>query len=311
MPELPEVQTTVNGLANTIVGFTIDTVWTDLAKNSVSRPDFRDTIKYLPFFKKFVLAVEGKKVISVERRAKNILINLSGGVTILVHMKMTGHILYGLYEYNAKKNTWEVSPKETNDALRDPFNRFIHFVITFKKGKQLALCDSRKFAKVTLVDTAEIHSSKHTKALGPEIFDTAFNFEIFKKQLCKKPNGKIKSVLMDQTVLAGIGNIYSDEALWLASIHPKSTPKKLQEKNLRELFEAVKTVLAKGIDFGGDSMSDYRRIDGTPGEFHHTHNAYRLTGAKCKKPHCGGMIEREMIGGRSAHFCNKHQKLFV
>ena len=311
MPELPEVQTTVNGLSKTIIGFTIDTVWTDLAKNTVSRSDFRESIKYLPFFKKFAQSVEGKKVISVERRAKNILINLSGGITILVHMKMTGHILYGLYEYDTKKNTWEVSPKETNDALRDPFNRFIHFVITFKKGKQLVLCDSRKFAKVTLVATAEIHSSKHTKGLGPEIFDKAFNFEIFKTQLSKKPHGKIKSVLMDQTVLAGIGNIYSDEALWLASIHPKSTPKKLPEKNLKELFESVKTVLAKGIDFGGDSMSDYRRIDGTPGEFHHTHNAYRLTGTKCKKPHCGGMIQREMIGGRSAHFCDKHQKLFV
>ena len=311
MPELPEVQTTVNGLSKTIVGFTINTVWTDLSKSTVSRPDFKETIKYLPFFKKFSQAVENKKIINVERRAKNILINLSGGVTILIHMRMTGHILYGLYDYDKNKNTWEVSPKETNDALRDPFNRFIHFVITFKKGKQLVLCDSRKFAKITLVNTTEIHSSRHTKGLGPEIFDKEFNFEIFKKQLLKKPNGKIKSVLMDQTVLAGIGNIYSDEALWLSGINPKSTPKKLPEKNLKDLFEAVKAVLIKGIDFGGDSMSDYRRIDGTRGEFHHTHNAYRLTETKCKKPHCGGMIQREMIGGRSAHFCDKHQKLFV
>ena len=311
MPELPEVQTTVYGLQKTIVGLTITDVWTDLAKATVSRPDFLQTIKYLPFFKTFQKLVSNQKVISVERRAKNILINLVNGNTILIHMKMTGHLLYGSYVYDKKINTWTVSENEKNDALRDPYNRFIHVVFTLSNNKQLAFCDSRKFGKVTLVQTADIHTSTHTKHLGPEILETNFDFKIFEGQLSKKPSGKVKTVLMDQTVLSGIGNIYSDEALWLAGIHPNSIIKKVPQKDLKNLFAAVKKVLAKGIDFGGDSMSDYRRLDGTPGEFHHTHNAYRLTGKKCKKSKCNGVIIKMVVGGRSAHFCNVHQKLFI
>ena len=175
----------------------------------------------------------------------------------------------------------------------------------------MAFCDSRKFGKITLVKTADIHTNKHTKDLGPEIFEKSFTAQKFSDQLLTKPNGKIKTVLMDQSVLAGVGNIYSDEALWLAGIHPNSIPQKLPQKDLKNLFVATKEVLSKGIDFGGDSMSDYRRIDGTPGKFHHTHNAYHLTGKKCGKRGCKGVIIKAVIGGRSAHFCNQHQKLFV
>ena len=115
---------------------------------------------------------------------------------------------------------------------------------------------------------------------------------------------------MDQTVISGVGNIYSDEALWLASIHPVSIVAKIPPAKIRELFAAVRTVLEKGIDFGGDSTSDYRRIDGTRGAFSHEHNAYRLTGKPCKKRGCTGVITRMIVGGRSAHFCSVHQKLY-
>ena len=310
MPELPEVQTTVNGLKKTIIGLTVSATWTDLARSKVSRPDYHDTIKYLPFFKKFEKAVSNKKVVSVERRAKNILIHIEGSHTILIHLKMTGHLLFGEYEYK-KENSWHVSPKEKNEALRDPYNRFIHFVFTFSNGKHLAFCDSRKFGKITLFDTKDTHTNKHTKGLGPEIFDTTFSLKKFTEQILKKPSGKIKTVLMDQTIISGVGNIYSDEALWLAGIHPNSIVSKLPEKDLKNLFQAVKTVLSKGIDFGGDSTSDYRRIDGTSGKFQGNHNAYRLTDKKCGKANCKGVIMRAVIGGRSAHFCNIHQKLFV
>ena len=293
------------------MGHTIVDVWTDLSKKVVSRPDYHDTIKYLPFFKNFSKTVCGKKVISVERRAKNILINVEGNNTILIHLKMTGHLLYGKYEYDKKNNSWSVSPKEKNNALRDPYNRFIHFVFTFNNGKHLAFCDSRKFGKITLINTKEAHLSNHIKKLGLEIFEKSFNLKKFKEQLLKKPNGKIKTVLMDQTLIVGIGNIYSDEALWLSGIHPNSIVSKLHQKDLKNLFGAVKVVLKKGIDFGGDSMSDYRRIDGTPGKFQNKHNAYRLIGKKCGKTNCKGAIIKLVIGGRSAHFCNKHQKLFV
>ncbi len=311
MPELPEVQTTVNGLKSTITGLKIKGIWTDLAKDKVSRPDYLDTIKYLHFFNKFKKSVIDKKVISIERRAKNILINIEGENTILIHMKMTGHLLYGVYDYDKKKNAWFVSQSETNHALRDPYNRFVHFIFEFDNGKHLAFCDSRKFGKITLLKTNEIHTSKHTKDLGPEIFEKSFDLKKFEARLLKKPKGKIKTVLMDQSIISGIGNIYSDEALWLSGIHPNSTIEKLPKKDFSNLFSATKNVLKKGIDFGGDSMSDYRRIDGTPGKFQNKHNAYRLINKECKKPNCKGVIIKEVIGGRSAHFCNKHQKLFI
>lgn len=311
MPELPEVQTTVNGINMVAKGLTIKEIWTDLAKKTVSRPDYNEGIKYLPFFETMQKSVHGKKIISAERRAKNILINLSGGHTILIHMKMTGHVMFGKYSHNAKKNEWVPADSEKNEALRDPYNRFIHFVISFTNGKQLVLSDVRKFAKVTLLSTAEAHQTKHLDVLGPEPLEKSFSEKDFAQRLNKKKSGKIKSVLMDQTVISGVGNIYSDEALWLAGIHPNSIVAKIPEPKIKELFSAMQAVLNKGIDFGGDSTSDYRQIDGTRGKFSHQHNAYRLTGGKCRKRGCNGSIKRIIVGGRSAHFCEVHQKLFV
>lgn len=307
MPELPEVETTVNGLRKTVVGLTIKDVWTDLAKKTAARPDYRESIKYAPFFEEFRAAACGRKVLSAERRAKNILINLSGGKTILIHMKMTGHLMYGAYAFDETSKQWAPAEHEKNEALRDPFNRFLHFVVSFTNGKHLVLSDVRKFAKITLLSTTEAHATRHLDGLGPEPLSQDFTVRHFKERLGRKKTGKIKTVLMDQSVVAGVGNIYSDEALWLAGIHPLSVTANIPEPKLTELFHAVVTVLAKGIDFGGDSTSDYRQIDGTRGAFSHEHNAYRRTGAPCRKRGCKGAILRTVVGGRSAHFCPVHQ----
>lgn len=311
MPELPEVETTLQGLRKTVVGLTIKDVWTDQAKKSVSRPDHKESIKHLPFWKEFVTAVTGAKILSIERRAKNILINLSNKKTILIHMKMTGHMMYGAYTYDSKRNEWEPAASEKNAALRDPFNRFLRVVWSFTNGKQLVLSDVRRFAKVTVLSTAEAHTTKHLAGIGPEPLDHTFTYTLFRERIFRKPKGKIKTVLMDQSVIAGVGNIYSDEALWLAGIHPESVVGKIPEKKLKALYPAVLSVLKKGIDFGGDSTSDYRRIDGTRGEFSANHNAYRLTGKSCKKRTCKGDILRKVVNGRSAHFCSVHQELFL
>lgn len=310
MPELPEVQTTVNGLNETIKGLTIKDIWSDLPSHTISRPDYKETIKYLPFFNQFREHLTGTKIKNSERRAKNILINLSGGKTILIHMKMTGHLMYGKYTYDKKKNIWTPAQDEKNDALRDPFNKWLHLVITFTNGEQLVLSDVRKFAKVTLLSTTEAHDSKHLSHIGPEPLDKNFTYKIFKDRILKKPTGKIKQIIMDASIIAGVGNIYSDEALWLSGIHPMSKPVKIPEEKLKSLYVSIQNVLKKGIDFGGDSTSDYRRIDGTPGKFHHAHNAYRLSKSNCKKRGCNGVIMRMVVGGRSAHFCSQHQKLF-
>src|SRR3989338_9322452 len=158
--------------------------------------------------------------------------------------------------------------------------------------------------------TDRLFHSAHLKNLGPEPLQNNFTLPRFRERLMEKPNGKIKQVLINPEIVAGIGNIYSDEMLYEAGIHPLSVVEKLPEKALRELFRAMKKLLLKGIDFGGDSTSDYRNPLGVHGTFHHHHQAYRNTGKPCTKKKCPGTIKRIVIGSRSAHFCDVHQKKY-
>lgn len=311
MPELPEVTTTVYGLNKKVVHHKIKAVWTDLAKKSQPVPHFQDTIKNLSFFNIVKKELVGARITKSERKGKNILIHLSTGDVLLIHLKMTGHLLYGSYTYDKKTNSWKPSDDEKNNALRDPFNRFIHFVITFDNNKQLALSDTRKFAKVTLIKKTDLHSSKHLIGIGSEPLEKDYTVSKFIADLYKKPNGKIKQVLMDATVVAGIGNIYSDEMLCDSGIHPLSKVSSIPKQKLKELFTKMQKVLTKGIDFGGDSMSDYRTIDGERGNFQNEHTVYKRNKKPCLKNGCGGTISRIIVGGRSAHFCNTHQKLWM
>ncbi len=310
MPELPEVTTTAIGLQKVLPRLGITDIWTDLAKKTPSRKHFEDTLKSEAFYKKFKKEIAGTKVLSVERRAKNILIHLSNKKTILVHLKMTGHILYGIYTYDKKKNSWAPAPGQP-EALFDPFNRFVHVVFSLSNGKHFVLCDSRKFGKVALLPTNSKDQTVHLSGIGPEPLEKEFTFEKFKERILKRPTGNIKTVLMDQTIIAGIGNIYSDEMLWAAGIHPQSHSKSIPEPILKILFQSMKDVLHKGIDFGGDSTSDYRDITGNRGRFQGEHNVYRRTKEPCGKKGCKGVILRKVINGRSAHFCSVHQKLFT
>jgi formamidopyrimidine-DNA glycosylase len=298
MPELPEVETTVRSLRRTILGLTIKDVWTDLATKDKRQ---RDAIANTEYFKVFKKEIKNKKILSVERQAKNILINISGGKTILVHMKMTGHLLF-----NNK-------------------DKFVHVIFTLTspqpspyKGEgvmHLAFSDMRKFGKITLLDPEGKGTSygagtktSYLAHLGPEPLDKDFTWQKLKERLRKKPNGKIKTVLMDQSVVAGIGNIYSDEILWQAGIHPERRVSKIKETEFKEIFKAMQKILLKSIRVGGDSMSDYINISGEKGKFQFYHQAYRRTGEKCGKKNCKGVIKRKMTNGRSAHFCDMHQK---
>ena len=285
MPELPEVQTTVNGLNKTVKGRRIVSVETSY--NS-SYHAGKDNIKNPKFFALFRKKVRGKKILKAERRAKNVLIHLSGGNTIIAHMKMTGHFVYDRPNY--------------------PFTRLD---LKLDNGKHLVLSDMRKFAKVTLVKTNELEKSFHLEHLGPEPLEKVFKFEVFKSQVLKRPKGRIKQVLMDQSLISGIGNIYSDEILWRASVHPLSHPSRIPEKNLQAMFKATKETLSKGIRLGGDSMSDYRNIKGERGKFQDYHRAYQKHKTKCLKKGCSGVLKKMRLGGRSAHFCGIHQKLFT
>lgn len=286
MPELPEVQTTVDGLNKTVRNRIITRV-----RTTYNSPHYKgkDEVKNPEFFKLFRKRIIGQKILRADRRAKNILIHLSGGSTILVHMKMTGYFFYD-------------PPKGA---------KFVRLSFTLDNGKTLAFSDMRRFAKVTLLETKTLHESIHLKGLGPEPLDPSFQLKAFSLQLLKRPKGKIKQVLMDPLVIAGIGNIYSDEILWRASVHPLSLAGAIPEKNLKLMFVSMKQTLQRGIDFGGDSMSDYRNIKGEKGAFQDHHRAYRHTGKACVKRGCQGVLERVVVGARSAHFCPVHQKLYV
>lgn len=284
MPELPEVETTVKGLNKTVKGKKILGVTSDYRSGYHKG---KDNIKDPKFFAHFKKRVVGKKILKAERRAKNILINLSSGETIIVHMKMTGHFVYD-----------------------KPETKFVRLTFILDNKKNLVLSDMRKFAKVTVVKTAALGDSLHLQNLGPEPLDKQFNYKEFKNRILRRPRGKIKQVLLDQSLISGIGNIYSDEILWRAGIHPLSYPEKIPEKNLKLAFRAMRELLRKGLDLGGDSTSDYRNIEGGKGKFQDHHRAYQRTGEKCFQIGCAGKIERLVVGSRSAHFCNKHQKFY-
>lgn len=301
MPELPEVETTVRGLKKEVTGLTITDVWTDLNTKDKRKNDTVANPKYFSLFKK---EIKNQKIISVERRAKNILIHLSNGKTILIHLKMTGHLLYGKYQYLKKENKWIPNEK---GPLEDPFNRFVHVVFSFSNKKYLAFSDTRKFGKVTLIEKNTLTENKHLKNLGPEPLQEEFDHKKLKERLVRKPKGKVKTVLMDQSVLVGVGNIYSDEILFQSNIHPERNVDAIQDSEFKKILIAIKELLTKGIDFGGDSMSDYRNIYGEKGAFQMHHKAYKRKGEKCSKKGCDGVIIRKIINGRSAHFCSKHQ----
>ena len=312
MPELPEVQTTVNGLNASIRGLKITQVWTDY--NSRFHHG-KDSIKDPAYFAQFKKAVTGATISTVDRIAKNILIRIEKGgekSVILIHMKMTGHIMIGRYEFDSKaeKDPWKPA-SDASPALRDPYNRFVHFVCTLSNRKQLVLSDMRKFAKITLIPEGDLEKTVHLFGIGPDPLTKEFTFDVFKERLNRRPAGRIKNVLMDQAVIAGVGNIYSDEALWRAGLHPEERVMNIPDSYLKKLFPALRAVLRSGIDFGGDSMSDYRNIDGERGKFQEHHKVYRKTGTRCAKPGCTGTIIRKVVGGRSAHFCDAHQKLLV
>jgi len=302
MPELPEVHTTTTHLNSLIIGKEVFNTWSDY-----SSPHYKGkkNIKDDKYFEGFSKNIIGTKIISVERRGKNILINLNSKDIILVHLKMTGHLLFGKYEFNKKENIWKTLEE---GPLQDPFNQYLRFIITFSDGTHLVMSDMRKFGKITLLQSKE-DINRELGKLGNEPLEKDFTFKVFNEKLDKKPNWPIKKTIMDQELFVGVGNIYSDEAMWLSNIHPQSVTSSLLEESRRILYRNIKKVLKSGIKFGGDSMQDYRRPDGTPGKFQLKHNVYQRKNKSCLDKKCSGIIERIVVGGRSSHFCNMCQKL--
>lgn len=291
MPELPEVETTVRSLKKSLLGLRFKDAWSDWPKN-VRQAGGIDNLKK---------AIKGKKIIKVWRRAKYIVIDIEGKNSLFIHQKISGHLLYG--HWIQKNDKWESAID--GPLKKDPKNQHIRIVFQLSNGYQLALADLRRFGKVVLVNDDIIDELPEIKKLGPEPLE--ISWPEFKNLFFKK-RGRIKQVLMDPRFIAGIGNIYSDEILWFAGIHPMSRVEKLETGDIKKIYRYIKEVLRKAVKLKGSSMDDYRTISGKKGNFQNFQHAYHKIGKRCEKKD-GGIITRLKIGGRSAHFCPAHQKL--
>jgi len=290
MPELPEVETTVRDLSEKIIGRKIVDVFCD-SPNLIKKPSS---------FASFKKEITGKKILDIQRRGKYILFFLSHNKVLIAHQKLTGHFLYG--KWKKEKGQWIPL---LEGALNDPMNKFIHLVFVLDNGWMLALSDLRKFARIELIDKEEFKNHKELNSLGPDALDPKLTPKKFVEIVASKKR-PIKQVLMDQTLIAGIGNIYSDEALFDAGIHPLRKANELSNEELKKLFNSIKKVLKRGLETGGESISDYRHIDGTKGNFDKYRKVYRREGEKCKR--CGALIQRKKLGQRSTYFCPNCQK---
>jgi formamidopyrimidine-DNA glycosylase len=289
MPELPEVETIVTGLKKEVLNRTFLDIWTDTPK-LVKHPDFKE-------FKKNII---GRKILNAKRRAKNILICLDNDYVLLVHQKMTGHLIVG--NWKEEKGKW--AAKSAGPLRDDSMNTYLHFIFFLDDGRQLALSDVRKFAKIELWKKEELSESKEFSRLGPEPLDPDFTYAKFKALFSKKI-GVVKQVLMDPNFIAGIGNIYASEILFEAKIHPASRAEHLDEMDLKNLYSAIRKLLKKGVETGGASMSDFRNIYGEKGSFQKAFKVYQQEGRPC--PYCGGKVVRVTIGQRGTFYCPKCQ----
>jgi formamidopyrimidine-DNA glycosylase len=275
VPELPEVESTARSLRPRLVGERISGVsgldWTRMAPNT-SEADLDSTLR-------------GRTVRSVDRRGKYLLIGFDADVWLAVHRKMSGNLLL--------------------QAANTPREAHTHLVVALESGAELRLVDARKFGRVYLFHSTLERDDFLSARLGPDSL-VELNEGVLAARL-RRRKGRVKSLLLDQAFLAGVGNLYADEALWEARVHPLRSADSLSNVEVKRLAQAIQHVLVVGIERRGTSFSTYRDSDGRPGENQGFLNVYGRAGLAC--PRCGTPISRILIGQRSSHFCSKCQLL--
>lgn len=340
MPELPEVETVRVGLSQLLPGKVISGVTNDWVK---SYPNAQtDTDAY----------VIGAKVTNVRRRAKVLIIDLSSEYSLVIHLKMTGQMVYrgagvafgaghpsdSLIGKLPDKSTRVIfclqgekgDPLESNARKQRSAEQGVHEVQlastgdgdtavvqerwqSFGLGPKVGQCvghlffnDQRKFGWVKLFPTPEIPNIDFFKKVGPEPLSAEFTHKDLKLRLLKRPNTNIKAALLDQTVIAGVGNIYADESLWGAKIHPTTLVRNLSAAKINKLYEELRYVLNLAIEKGGSSDRNYVNAEGKKGSYLSFARVFRREGQPC--PHCGSAIIKTRVAGRGTHTCPKCQK---
>ncbi len=279
MPELPEVETIKGDLQKKIKGKKIKNVVINIEK-----------ILKKPSLKEFVSKVKNRIIQEINRRGKYIIINLDSGEKLIIHLGMTGLLIYPIDQ----KSMANIIPKHN------------HLIITFTDDNQLVFNDVRRFGKVYLV--CDINEVEGVAKLGIEPLDENFTKEIFIRMIRKKKN-KIKSLLIKQEFITGLGNIYANEVLHRSNIHPLRVASSFTDEEIGKLFQGIKSVLSEAVEFRGSTVADeaYRDTDGEKGKFAERLQVYARGGKNCFK--CGSTIEVIKIEGRSTFFCPQCQKL--
>jgi formamidopyrimidine-DNA glycosylase len=281
MPELPEVETIARELAPRVVGRTIAAFRTDWPR-AIRHPSPDD----------FAAGVVGREILEVARRAKWLVLTLADDAALIIQVKMTGQLL--------------VVPPDV------PGDRHVHHAFTLSDGMELRIRDTRKFGRLGLYrrdDAGRVLGADDAAELfaghGPEPLDPAFTLRAF-RQLLRRRKGRLKPLLLDQAFLAGIGNIYADEALWQARLHPLRSAASLRPADERRLYHAIRAILTEAIARRGSSVDDYTSLEGD-GEMQGYLRVYQRTGEPCLR--CGRPTRRIVLGARGTHFCSWCQRL--
>ena len=294
MPELPEVETIRRQLLKEAVGKKIKEVEVKMPKLVYFDGRKSDV-------KNFKKNLEGAKIERANRRAKILIITLSSEYSLLVHLKLTGQLIY-----RAKNGATKRGGHPWPPAAIDVPNKWTHIIFYFIDGAKLYFNDLRQFGYMKLVPTGEVEEQKEIKNLGPEPLEKNFTIALFYQMLKKRAKAKIKPLLLDQNFISGIGNIYADESLFYAKIQPTRPAGELSEEEVKNLHQGIKTILKKSIASGGTSVDTYVTLSGKKGGYEKYLKVYGRKGKKCFR--CGGIIKRIRLGSRSAHFCPQCQK---
>ncbi|MFH1613036.1 MAG: bifunctional DNA-formamidopyrimidine glycosylase/DNA-(apurinic or apyrimidinic site) lyase [bacterium] len=275
MPELPEVETICLQLKKNIKEKKIIKVEVFLSKilKNITSLEFKNQLTNV-------------LIKDVKRRAKIIIIELSNNKSLLIHLKLTGRLLYLPQEQNQEKHT--------------------HIIFFLDNNYSLRFWDLRQFGYIKIISTDELYFLPEIKSLGPEPLEESFTLEKFKELFKKKKSGKIKSILMDQKFIAGIGNAYADEICFYSKIHPEKNILTLKEKDFSNLHDNIKNIFLQAIENKGSSIDTYRDIFGEEGKYHFKFQVYGRKGKLCFK--CNAKIEQIKIKNRSAYFCPNCQK---
>ena len=287
MPELPEVETVRRGLEQFIVGLTVVDTAHDTPK---SFPNAEADVN------EFLI---NSTIVSVKRRAKVLMIELSTKYSLVIHLKMTGQLVY-------VNNVERFGAGHPNESLIGQLpDKSTRVTLTFADQSSLFFNDQRKFGWVRLIPTAEIVNLDFFKKVGPEPLNAEFTWQELHSRLQRRKNTSIKAAILDQTVLAGIGNIYADESLWGARIHPATLVKNVSATKIKLLFTAIQAVLTQSIAEGGSSDRNYVDAAGNRGQYLKFANVFRREGQPCNR--CGTVIIKTRVATRGTHTCPKCQ----